>query len=89
MEAVIAAVISGVLTGVVSLFGFILANGKDMAVLKEQVSGLRRDMTDMKKDMDKTNHIKERTLELEGDMKAVKTDVENIYHKIEDLKGAA
>lgn len=43
-------------------------------------------IADLRRDVEKHNQVIERTYALEADMKAVKTDIANIYHKFDDFK---
>ena len=72
--AVLSAVLSAVITGVLSLIGVYIANRKSSAVIAYRIEQLE-------KTVDKHNQVVERTFKLEG-------QVTELQHDVRDLKGA-
>ena len=72
--AVLSAVLSALITGVLSLIGVYIANRKSSAVIAYRLEQLE-------KKVDKHNQVVERTFKLEG-------QVTELQHDVRDLKGA-
>ncbi len=68
------AVLSAVITGVLSLIGVYIANRKSSALIAYRIEQLE-------KKVDKHNQVVERTFKLEG-------QVTELQHDVRDLKGA-
>lgn len=75
----IAPVLGYIVTIVIAFGGFYGMVSASLAKLETLIADLRRDV-------EKHNQVIERTYSLEADMKAVKTDIANIYHKFDDFK---
>lgn len=75
----IAPVLGYIVTIVIAFGGFYGMVSASLAKLETLIADLRRDV-------EKHNQVIERTYALEADMKAVQTDINNIYHKFDDFK---
>lgn len=75
----IAPVLGYIVTIVIAFGGFYGMVSASLAKLETLIADLRRDV-------EKHNQVIERTYALEADMKAVQTDIANIYHKFDDFK---
>lgn len=75
----IAPVIGYIVTIVIAFGGFYGMVSASLAKLETLIADLRRDV-------EKHNQVIERTYALEADMKAVQTDINNLYHKFDDFK---
>lgn len=73
MESIIAAVITAVITGGVTLIGVLIANGKTQAVMETKVDELTREVREH-------NGFARR-------MPVVEEQIKVINHRIEDLEG--
>ena len=77
METIIAALITGAVTGGLSLAGILASNGKAQAVMAEQIASLRHQV-------ERHNSVIERTYALEQDMAVAKNDIVTLYKRTED-----
>ncbi len=68
METVLAALITGAMTGGLSLAGILASNGKASAVMSEQIAELRRQV-------EKHNEVIERTYALEERVSVAETKI--------------
>lgn len=75
----IAPVLGYIVTIVIAFGGFYGMVSASLAKLETLIADLRRDV-------EKHNQVIERTYALEADMKAVQTDINNLYHKFDDFK---
>lgn len=73
MENIVAAVITAVITGGVTLVGVLIANGRTQAVLETKVDELTREVREH-------NNFARR-------MPVVEEQIKGINHRIEDLEG--
>lgn len=64
----------------------IVAFGGFYGMVRASLAKLETLITDLRRDVEKHNQVIERTYALEADMKAVQTDIANIYHKFDDFK---
>ena len=67
----------------------IMAFGGMYAMFSAKFARLETLIEGLRRDVEKHNQVQDRTSALEGDVKVVKSDVENIYHKIDEIRGAA
>ena len=75
----IAPVLGYIVTIVIAFGGFYGMVSASLAKLETLIADLRRDV-------EKHNSVIERTYALEADMKAVQTDINNLYSKFDDFK---
>lgn len=59
MDTIIAALITGVFTGAITLIGILVANSKSQAVMQEQISNLRKDVEKLSDSVEKTYTIEQ------------------------------
>ena len=64
----------------------VIAVGSVYAAISSRLTKLETLIVDLRRDVEKHNQVIERTYTLEADMKAVQTDIANIYHKFDDFK---
>lgn len=64
----------------------IIAVGSVYAAISSQMAKLEALITDLRRDVEKHNSVIERTYGLEADMREVKTEVANLYHRYDELK---
>lgn len=67
----------------------VIAVGSVYAAISSRLTKTETLISDLRRDVEKHNQVVERTYGLEADMKAVKTDLNNIYHRIDEIKGGA
>lgn len=75
----IAPVLGYIVTIAIAFGGFYGMVSASLAKLETLIADLRRDV-------EKHNQVIERTYALEADMRAVQTDINNLYHKFDDFK---
>ena len=71
MESVLVAAITGVLT----LIGVLISNGRSRAVMEVKIEELTSKV-------EKHNHVLERTYQLESDMAVTRNDIETLYRRV-------
>lgn len=64
----------------------VIAFGGFYGMVRASLAKLETLITDLRRDVEKHNQVIERTYALEADMKAVQTDINNLYHKFDDFK---
>lgn len=64
----------------------LIAVGSVYAAISSRLAKLETMITDLRRDVEKHNSVIERTYNLEADMREVKTEVANLYHRYDDLK---
>lgn len=64
----------------------VIAFGGFYGMVRASIAKLEVLISDLRRDVEKHNQVIERTYALEADMKAVQTDIANIYHKFDDFK---
>lgn len=69
-----------------SVITLVVAFGAFYGLVSANMAKLETLITDLRRDVEKHNQVIERTYALEADMKAVQTDIANIYHKFDDFK---
>ena len=67
----------------------VIAVGSVYAAISSRLTKTETLISDLRRDVEKHNQVVERTYGLEADMKAVKIDLNNIYHRIDEIKGGA
>lgn len=72
---ILIAVIPAAITGLVTLFGVVLTNGKNQAIVNERIDQLR-------KEVEKHNSVVERTYKLESDMCTAFKKVDDLNDRI-------
>jgi uncharacterized membrane-anchored protein YhcB (DUF1043 family) len=82
METIIAALVTGIFTGGITLIGILVANSKSQAVMQEQISDLR-------KDVEKHNNMVERTYAIEQTIAVHEQRITASEARIKKLEGAA
>lgn len=86
METIIAALVSGVLSGGAAIIVCVLNNRteaeKNRALIEYR-------MTELEKKVDKHNNLIERTYNLEQDAAVIKEQIKVASHRIEDLEKGA
>lgn len=86
METIIAALVSGVLSGGAAIIVCVLNNNteaeKNRALIEYR-------MTELEKKVDKHNNLIERTYNLEQDAAVIKEQIKVANHRIEDLEKGA
>ena len=86
METIIAALVSGVLSGGAAIIVCVLNNRteaeKNRALIEYR-------MTELEKKVDKHNNLIERTYNLEQDAAVIKEQIKVANHRIEDLEKGA
>jgi hypothetical protein len=86
METIIAALVSGVLSGGTAIIVCVLNNRteaeKNRALIEYR-------MTELEKKVDKHNNLIERTYNLEQDAAVIKEQIKVANHRIEDLEKGA
>ena len=63
-----------------------IAFGAFYGLVSANMAKLETLITDLRRDVEKHNQVIERTYALEADMKAVQTDINNLYSKFDDFK---
>lgn len=64
----------------------LIAVGSVYAAISSRLAKLETMITDLRRDVEKHNSVIERTYSLEADMREVKTEVSNLYHRFDDIK---
>lgn len=64
----------------------LIAVGSVYAAISSRLAKLETMITDLRRDVEKHNSVIERTYGLEADMREVKTEVSNLYHRLDDMK---
>lgn len=64
----------------------LIAVGSVYAAISSRLAKLETMITDLRRDVEKHNSVIERTYGLEADMREVKTEVANLYHRFDDIK---
>lgn len=64
----------------------VIAVGSVYAAISSRLTKLETLIVDLRRDVEKHNCVVERTYNLEADMREVKTEVANLYHRYDDLK---
>ena len=61
----------------------VIAVGSVYAAISSRLTKTETLIADLRRDVEKHNQVVERTYNLEADVRAVKTDISNIYHRLE------
>ena len=64
----------------------VIAFGGFYGMVRASLAKLETLIADLRRDVEKHNQVIERTYALEADMKAVKTEITNLYSKFDDIK---
>lgn len=64
----------------------VIAVGSVYAAISSRLTKLETLIADLRRDVEKHNSVVERTYGLEADMREVKTEVANLYHRYDDMK---
>lgn len=64
----------------------LIAVGSVYAAISSRLAKLETMITDLRRDVEKHNSVIERTYGLEADMREVKTEVSNLYHRLDEIK---
>lgn len=64
----------------------VIAVGSVYAAISSRLAKLETLIVDLRRDVEKHNNVIERTYGLEADMREVKTEVANLYHRYDELK---
>lgn len=64
----------------------LIAVGSVYAAISSRLTKLETLIVDLRRDVEKHNQVVERTYGLEADMREVKTEVANLYHRYDDWK---
>ena len=83
MEVIIAACI----TGGITLFGVIIANNKQSAVMEEQIRGVRKDVETLANRVEKHNGVIERVFKLEEQPSQCEEKFKTLFNDISRLDG--
>ena len=79
VEAIIAAIITGLLTAGAAIYGSKAANDKTVAVLEERMASMREDIQRLERKQEESNRIKER-------LAIVERDVKTAWGRIDELR---
>ena len=72
MEAIISAIITGVIAALASIYAAHSANEKTVAVLNERIENVKEDISRLEKKQEEANNIKVRLAVAEHDIKELK-----------------
>ena len=64
----------------------IIAVGSVYAAISSRLTKTETLIADLRRDVEKHNQVVERTYSLEADMREAKTQIANIYHRMDDIK---
>lgn len=88
MEGIIAAVITGVLAALASIYASRAANDKTIAVLNERMNSMGEDIARLERKQEEANKVKERVALLEHDGKTLFRRLDEHTAEINDLRKA-
>ena len=64
----------------------VIAVGSVYAAISSRLTKTETLIADLRRDVEKHNQVVERTYGLEADVREVKTEVANLYHRFDDFK---